>query len=1232
MKKNERIQPNKVNAPTLFIGVGGVGSRIIKAIAKLTVIDDTSNIGFIVMDTDVNDLNKMNTGAKITAVQTSSTSTVGEYLECDDDARINWFPGNEMLNPKPVSEGAGQIRAISRLALDATVESGNIKKLYKEIDDLFLKDGGEYRQAIRVVIASAATGGTGSGMAMETAMMVREYVKKNYPSAAAMIRGFFMMPSVLDKVIDTQSERESQRCNGYATIKEINAFMMKGSGFFDTVPELRRYKDLHISVPGTFGKIEKLSCLPFDFCFLMDSTDSNTSTMKTKEEYEAFAARALYEQNIGPMRTKCSSMEDNILKLCIDPEKMGRCRFGGIGASALKYPYEDIRDYIALNWAREAIIGTSSNSELSDSQKKEMLNQSWMQYDAEFKEMKREYDENPNASAKEPKLEEEYVLSFKKGASASSGNNFTARLWANNVEPKIAEITNGDSEMAETEIDFIESEEKKFTKTQKVALNYISRIIHEILTHTMDSTIPGFKACLDLAEEMSAKTGHNHATRFMNIWDIESISQNEEAILTTSETLARAIFSSKSSVKKEGLGEYMLEKYLSVNGKSLHPNAARFMLYELYNVLLFAQKEFKSNSDWLEYEKTLKEIKGEGEGDKDRFQVKGLKSLEKESNLQDMCKACDANGLFGGTTEGDSCEQYLSAYFKTVKDYLLCKIGTGICNIAVDAVSGLLKSYEKFYNTFETKVTSIEAKKEDILTKVSESKGDYILYLFNNKKYLDALTKMTQRPSDSGAEAAELYANIFESVRNNYYIEKRESILNYEAKEDIFDDVIIEYYKDRVEESCEEINVKGILQAINLEFKVKNALELEEISELIRDERAAELSVKENLDKYINAKIAKCRNLASPGISKNDHGENREVNATVCSEDTEDGDGIRVLDYLPKAEKSNTVSAYELRFFRSIYNIMPTQIAKLAAPKACDKYAPIADDLDTFKTAGDYFKVYHEYMDKIGPDSRSSAVITPHVDRRWNAICELPELDLDFQKRLMKKIHKAFLYGLIYNRIRLCNVSEENENERAYRYLDDEENIHDLIVSNRTRCDVLYEVLDALYFDRKAVSIICNYVSDIQLRLRADGCKTYTESEFFKKLDSLSCKKFINCEENKLNEEKTSVFEIPLRYANVLPAQSKDESELRTMIEAIIEVVYSEIALCSSNADSIRSKTANVIIEHYNLLLDNYKNNKDLYRTGIFSDEVIQTIITGAIVSFLKNNDLLKYKEKMNEF
>ena len=230
MAKKELLKPNKVNA-TLFIGVGGIGSRIIKGVAERCVNDDKSNLRFVSMDTDVNDLSRLEDGAVITAIQTSSTRSIKDYLNFDADAKQNWFPENRILDYKTVSEGAGQVRAISRLALNATIRQGNINKLYTSIDELFLKDGSDKNQAIKVVIASSLTGGTGSGIALPIGMLVRNYLSTNYPESAAIIRGFFIMPGVMDTVITTESERLSQRRNGYAALKEINAFMMKGSGF-----------------------------------------------------------------------------------------------------------------------------------------------------------------------------------------------------------------------------------------------------------------------------------------------------------------------------------------------------------------------------------------------------------------------------------------------------------------------------------------------------------------------------------------------------------------------------------------------------------------------------------------------------------------------------------------------------------------------------------------------------------------------------------------------------------------------------------------------------------------------------------------------------------------------------------------------------------------------------------------------------------------------------------------
>ena len=226
----EIIKENVVAAPTLFIGVGGTGCNIVKRVAEMCRPTEKENINFVCLDTNVNDLSDIaRSSAHIYYVQTSNTQTVGDYLDYDKDALKNWFPKNAVMYDKTVSEGAGQVRAISRLALNATIKTGKLKPLYDAIDDLFRKDGKALKQAMRIVIASTASGGTGSGIILPLAMIVRDYVNNKYPNTSLIVRSVILLPETLDSVIDSTAERESQRRNAYATIKEINAFMMKGS-------------------------------------------------------------------------------------------------------------------------------------------------------------------------------------------------------------------------------------------------------------------------------------------------------------------------------------------------------------------------------------------------------------------------------------------------------------------------------------------------------------------------------------------------------------------------------------------------------------------------------------------------------------------------------------------------------------------------------------------------------------------------------------------------------------------------------------------------------------------------------------------------------------------------------------------------------------------------------------------------------------------------------------------
>jgi hypothetical protein len=355
-------------APTLILGLGGTGSQIIEKVN--TKIQETNRaqserIQFVAFDTDINDLAGLKRRSPgIYTVQTSTRSTVGEYLNVNTNARDNWFPVNEMLNRKTLTEGAAQVRAISLLAFDTTLKGGNLDSLHKAIDQLFRIDKDQEEQALRVIITSSLAGGTGSGLILPIAMYLANYLRTKYPKAKAITRGFFIQPDVFFTVIGATEEQRNLQVNAYAAIRELDAFLMKGD---NTLPA--QYKNLAFEFPRVAAEgVEEIKAMPYDFCFLFDANNSSGGALDSFESYKDHAATCIYTQSLGPMSKKSNSREDNVLREVIFND--GRNRYAGAGASRLVYPWEHIRDFVAYKWTDLA------------------LSKQWLKFDEQIKEKK----------------------------------------------------------------------------------------------------------------------------------------------------------------------------------------------------------------------------------------------------------------------------------------------------------------------------------------------------------------------------------------------------------------------------------------------------------------------------------------------------------------------------------------------------------------------------------------------------------------------------------------------------------------------------------------------------------------------------------------------------------------------------------------------------------------------------------------------------------------------------
>ena len=150
-----------MSAPTLIVSAGGVGCRVAAMVAAHTSPAQRENLRFVALDTDANDLRALRAGGypgKV--IQTSANMTVKEYLHIDKHAAETWFPVHPLLGPKALTEGAAQVRSISRLALNTTIRSGRMQPLHDAIDELYRLTGRDLSQAMRVIVVSSLAGGT----------------------------------------------------------------------------------------------------------------------------------------------------------------------------------------------------------------------------------------------------------------------------------------------------------------------------------------------------------------------------------------------------------------------------------------------------------------------------------------------------------------------------------------------------------------------------------------------------------------------------------------------------------------------------------------------------------------------------------------------------------------------------------------------------------------------------------------------------------------------------------------------------------------------------------------------------------------------------------------------------------------------------------------------------------------------------------------------------------------
>jgi hypothetical protein len=361
--------------PTVLIGLGGIGSKTVDTIYGLMTDEQKSLTASAVLDTDVGDLQKLK-NINI-AIQTSPSVKVGNYVHRHPETKA-WFPtGYKKIDEMMLTDGAGQIRALSRLSFYSAIESGALSQLDRAVEKLSLINDNNYSSDVNVVIVGTIAGGTASGSFLQMGMYMRHYFAQKNPNASIFIQGVFLLPDTILKTGKiVQSEWSNLRFNAYASLKELNAILS---------PSVMNKINIELEYhPSANSKITYEN-RPFDNILFFDYENSSNQHLNSFGEYLDLLSETIYYAYISPISSDYQSRFVNQIREFIRNNQ--ESFYSASSVNKLIYPHEDLVDYLSLEWIIKEI------------------DTSWLQFDKQYEEEVREYKQNLAKGITVPKVE-----------------------------------------------------------------------------------------------------------------------------------------------------------------------------------------------------------------------------------------------------------------------------------------------------------------------------------------------------------------------------------------------------------------------------------------------------------------------------------------------------------------------------------------------------------------------------------------------------------------------------------------------------------------------------------------------------------------------------------------------------------------------------------------------------------------------------------------------------------
>ena len=341
--------------PTIIVGLGGTGKEVLLKIRRMIIetygtLDNLPIVSFLHIDTEQN---AKATEPQVVLKQDIALSPVEQVWAKVENAKpilnnlssysylADWFPP-QLKGTDSILAGAGQVRALGKFAFTANYPQ--IKSAFQYAKqkivghEKFMLDRWqvELDKGVNIFIACSFSGGTGSGMFLDLAYNLRDWIPASeIPQSSA----YLILPGAFsglgDRVI----------ANAYSALMELNHYSRSETRF-----------EAQYSINGS-DRISSNSGqdVPFNFCYLVGNSNDKVTLPTVGAVLEMVAQNIFLDFSSGFSQYK-KLVRDNIRKHWAGTDPLGFPQnYLTFGLSSVQFPVDRVLNACAARLARQVI-------------------------------------------------------------------------------------------------------------------------------------------------------------------------------------------------------------------------------------------------------------------------------------------------------------------------------------------------------------------------------------------------------------------------------------------------------------------------------------------------------------------------------------------------------------------------------------------------------------------------------------------------------------------------------------------------------------------------------------------------------------------------------------------------------------------------------------------------------------------------------------------------------------